>query len=212
MLMHIVVAILLLLTVSCVPESNTVAVYPSDDSYVWHFYPNSNYGTSNIARIGKHSADINIWWAFWLESHNQEHQHLWTALKFDLTPYSGILIDSAKVVVYIYTTHATFPPNEVWVARCSSDWDEDVITWNNKPSYNDWYVPSAPEYGWWTIDVTTWVQEWLFDTSQNYGIWIGTNATGLDWFQIYTKETSGTTSNPQLILYYTEYVADSDTS
>ncbi len=212
MLKYTVVAILLLLTVSCVPDHRTAVVYPSDDSFVWEFYPWSNFGTQNRAAIGKLSADLNVWWAFWQRRYHVECQHMWTVLKFDLTPYSGILIDSAKVAVYIYYTENTFPPNEVWVARCSSDWDEDTITWNNKPGYNDWHVPPAPVYAWWTIDVTAWVQEWLFDTDPNYGILIGTNATGLDWFHIYTKEEPGTTADPQLILYYTEYTSESDSS
>ncbi|MCD4774969.1 MAG: DNRLRE domain-containing protein [Candidatus Aegiribacteria sp.] len=205
MLKYSVVTIALMLTVSSVALATVAVVYPSDDSFVWRFAPNNNYGSYNEATIGKDALEL-IWefWARLFSRYRFNYEHMWTALRFDVTPYSGITLDSAKVAVYIYKTRGTFPPNEVWVAKCSGNWDENEITWNNRPNYHDWHVPPAPEYAWWTIDVTTWAQKWIDGAYPNYGIWIGTNATGRDYFDIYTKETIGTIADPQLILYYTE--------
>ena len=192
MFKYSVVTIMLLLFLSCVPQARTVVAYPSDDSFVWGDAPNHNYGSYNEARIGKDGLE--------------ENRHMWTALMFDLTPYSGITLDSAKIAIYIFEADGTFPPNEVWIARCSSDWDENEITWNNRPNYHDWHVPPAPEYTWWTIDVTTWAQAWINETYPNYGFWVGTNATSGDWFHINTKEEPGTIADPQLILHYTGFI------
>jgi hypothetical protein len=211
MLRYSALVIALMLAVSCVPVHKTAVVFPSDDTWVWEFVPWNNYGSEEHARIGKISFNSYVWWMWWEPRTYEENRHMWTALKFDLTPYSGTLIDSAKVCLYVYYTYNTFPPNEVWVSRCTADWDEDVITWENKPGYDsqDWHVPPAPVYAWWTIDVTEWVQEWLYNIAPNYGIWIGTNCNNLDFFYVYTKESSVTAAAPQLILYYTEYTSDS---
>lgn len=211
MLKYALAATVLMLAVSCEPVHRTAVIYPSDDSFVWEFFHWKNYGSLDRASVGELSWDANIWWAWWHRRVNEAHRRMWTALKFDLTPYSSAVIDSAKVALYIYDTRNTFPPDEVWIARCTDDWDEDEITWDNKPGYDqsDWRVPSAPVYAWWTIDVTAMVRDWVFGTHPNYGFWIGANTDGRDFFHIYTKETAGTIANPQLILYYTEYTSDS---
>lgn len=198
---YFVVIIVSLLAISCVPQSRTVAVYPSNDSFVWEWAPSNNYGSWSQARIGKRGEDFQF--------RPTPGKHEWTALMFDLTPYSGITLDSAEIAVYIYDTDGTFPPNEVWVAKCSNDWDENEITWNNRPDYHDWHVPTVPEYCWWTIDVTTWAQAWIDGAYENYGLYIGTNAADGSDFWIYMKEEPGTISDPQLILHYTGYNLES---
>ncbi|MCK5116487.1 MAG: DNRLRE domain-containing protein [Candidatus Aegiribacteria sp.] len=195
MLKYFIVTIVLLLAVSCVPQARTVTVYPSNDSFAWEWAPSNNYGSWSHSRIGKRGLNLQL--------DPNRGKHVWTALMFDLTPYSGITIDSAIVAVYIYETVGTFPPNEVWIAKCSDDWEENDLTWNNRPGYHNWLVPPAPQYAWWTIDVTTWAQAWIDEAYPNYGLWIGTNATSVSDFWIYTKEEPGTEVDPQLILYYT---------
>ena len=73
-----------------------------------------------------------------------------TFIKFDLSAYSGVTLSAANLYVYVHSPVGDFPPDQTWIARCTSDWDEDTITWNNRPGYTDWYT-WTPNEGWWVI-------------------------------------------------------------
>ncbi len=110
----------------------------------------------------------------------------------------GATIDSAEF--YINTTTAV--NEEVTLYRITSDWQELVATWNNfGGSFNTdsegSFIPTAT--GWYSVDLTTLVSNWIDETYPNYGILLKEESPGQ--FQTYSSRESG--DSPHLKIWWT---------
>ncbi|MCP4231467.1 MAG: DNRLRE domain-containing protein, partial [bacterium] len=170
--------------------------YPTDDSYTMGSQPDNNFGYQEYAFVGSY-----------------DNLELYATFLFDLSSYSGVTINDASLQLYITHSGGTFPPNEPWIARFDGSWDENTITWNNQPGWDDWYFTASdpPMLDWWNIDVTTWTIAWVNGTHDNYGMFVGADSLGsADWFACRTKEYSDQNLHPKLVLDYTETSVESD--
>ncbi|MCP4230015.1 MAG: DNRLRE domain-containing protein [bacterium] len=174
----------LLITLSTVTLADTATVYPTDDAAVTQNNPDNNYGSYYLTDVGETSG-------FKRNSF----------FKFDLSAYSGVTLNFANCYLYICDYENEFPPDQTWIARNTSDWDEDTLTWNNRPGYTGWYT-WTPNMGWWVIAMRDWAQGWIDGTYHSYGFQIGANIPGAAtvWFSVYTKEWTGETYDPYLHL------------
>lgn len=110
----------------------------------------------------------------------------------------GATIDSAEF--YINTTTAV--NEEVTLYRITSDWQELVATWNNfGGSFNTdsegSFIPTAT--GWYSVDLTTLVSNWIDETYPNYGTLLKEESPGQ--FQTYSSRESG--DSPHLKIWWT---------
>lgn len=106
-----------------------------------------------------------------------------TFLKYDL---SGIpnraKINSAKMRVYdrYHNTNGNFGTTNI--ARITSEWDDDSVSWNNQPTWEGKYLSEAvppPGVGNWSDwDITQLVQGWVDGSYPNYGVYIVNNNEG----------------------------------
>lgn len=144
-------------------------------------YPNNTYGNSSVCHL--HGSNEWIYRAF---------------LKHDLSgiPYKS-KINSAKLYVYCCYLHDYGASATHNITRVMSDWNEDTLTWNNKPEQNtemylDEYVSSPDLNTWGSWDITRMVQEWVDKTYPNYGLQLVNNNEGAyrtEW-RFYTKEAN----------------------
>jgi hypothetical protein len=92
-------------------------INPTDDAQVLFHDPNTNYGANTVmnAGTGLPSGEIQ------------------SLIKFNLTPYMGMWIDSAELDVYANVKVGT--PGTITIAQITGSWDEGTVTWNLRPGF-----------------------------------------------------------------------------
>ena len=85
---------------------------------------------------------------------------------------SGKKIDNAILYMYVAIAEASANLNKVYTLK--SSWDENTLTYNNKPYPKSNVVGkiSAASIGWHTVNIKTFVEYWYYGTQANYGIQI----------------------------------------
>ncbi len=112
-------------------------------------------------------------------------------------PY-GATIDSA----WFYINVSTAQGEEVTLHRITNYWEEMFVTWDNFITGFDTttegsFTPASP--GWYSVDVTSLVDNWYDGTYPNRGILL--KEASPDTFQYYTSKEEG--NSPYLIIWWT---------
>lgn len=107
------------------------------------------------------------------------------ALRFDLSSIpQGALVLDARLSLYAYDSPAGFGqhsdlsgPNDAWIRRITTPWDEATVTWNTAPasvSAGQIALPgtSDPLHDHTLIDVTALVQDMVDDPANSHGFLI----------------------------------------
>jgi hypothetical protein len=192
MLKYLDLIVVLAVLVPAFSSADTVTLPVTEDSYVFEGLPDENNGYGPLLVIGYYNSPFGGYY--------------FSLVTFDgLSSYSGVTINDANLRLYVDGSQGVFPPNQVQIARNTTDWDEDTVTWNNKPGRSDHAnIPAPSSYGWWDIDVTTYVQNWVDGTHNNYGFTItGSNGTDTTYFFPLTKECGNPNEYPELVIVYT---------
>jgi hypothetical protein len=138
-------------------------LYPTDDAHVIENHPDVNTGlTENLAIRNGGSGD------------NWASQPV---IKFDVTSISpSAIVVSAILNIYYYQYSDNNPGGRpLSVYRLEGDWNEETITWNNKPTSSSTLsssgsVPNSVG-AWMSFDVTRDVRNFTTGALNNYG-WI----------------------------------------
>ncbi len=140
-----------------------ISLSPTDDSMVFSYHPDTNYGTDISCDIGYDSG----YRISFIDFNLSEVQSLLQ---------NGYIIESASIVLhgdlYIY-----YPPTDIQINAylITDNWSETTITYNNQPSYNSTIagsvnMPGAPIHDITAIiDVTQSLNEVLASETQFYG-------------------------------------------
>ena len=185
MLNKTVLKVFVLIIFAGIAIADSATLCPTDDADVWEYIPDTNRGTELGFQVGCGGSGY----------------YRSSLIKFDLSSYSGATVNSAVLRLWVYASYGDFPTDNVYIARNSADWDELIVTWNDKPGFNMKTLITAPSIlDWWEIDVTGWVQGFVNGTNPNYGFQIFQNDTDYAIFSMYTKEG---TIDPELVLDYT---------
>ena len=141
----------------------TETFYPSDDAYTSMHSPDVNTGSAELMDIrNRYDGMSNDW----------EKDLL---IIFDISSISsGTLIKSAILKIYYYQWSQTNPVDrELTLHRITSNWDEETVTWNARPSHAPEVTSSAAVPGslgqWMEWDVTDDVQDFVNGAETNYG-------------------------------------------
>ncbi len=185
MLKKAVLTVFVLVVFASITIADQATLNPTDDADVWQDTPDTNRGSSQSFQAGCITSTD------WRNA----------LIKFDLSSYSGAIINSATIRLMVFASWGDFPTDNILIARNNADWDELIVTWNNKPGYAEIAPVTAPSvlFDWWEIDVTGWVQEIVDGTDPNYGFQIYQNDTDYAGFSMRTKEG---TAAPELVLNY----------
>ena len=174
--------------------AGTITVYPTDDM------------TTNTGSSGMFPSDEELWIANWAAMQNF-HQ---TLIKFDLNQYSGQTITIAKLIIYQHFHAPDGSPTPSKVYAITEDWDETTWPTSNNVAHGTTEY-ATPEFtstlGWYEIDITTLVNEWLAGTTTNYGLVIVANS-GTKFSEFYSKDASDQTKHPYLEIEGTTGIND----
>ncbi|MCD4846870.1 MAG: DNRLRE domain-containing protein [Candidatus Aegiribacteria sp.] len=184
MLKKTLLTVFVLVIFASITIADSTTLYPTDDADVWQDTPDSNRGTEQNFQVGCISTED------WRN----------VLIKFDLSAYSGLTINNATIRLMVFSSYGDFPTDNIFIARNIADWDELIVTWNNKPGFAEYTAITAPSIlDWWEIDVTGWVQNIVDGTDPNYGFQIYQDDTDYAGFAMRTKEG---TIPPELVLDY----------
>ena len=137
---------------------------PTDDTYIRMRDPDNNYGDKTFLQVrNRYGASIHPY--YW------EHD---TLIKFDLTEVSSKEVQRATLNLYYYGYTENNPKGRIFnLFQVLEDWNEDVVTWNLKPTIAESSLCNAvvpDSYGqWMTWDVTSEVNNILDGDVENYG-------------------------------------------
>jgi hypothetical protein len=180
-----VTAVLALITGAA--TANEVTLNPVDDAAISARHPDTNYGAEYRAWVGYDSG--------WADS----------LVYFDLSDYMGIIVEEATLELYVNDHWGTIPDRN-WVNLVDGTWDEDTVTWNTSPGYNNnhsLYFPAPTEGSWLSLDVEDFVEDWVDGTYNNYGFYLRQLDEFYCGFYFYTKEKAGN-RKPKLTITYQE--------
>lgn len=101
-----------------------------------------------------------------------------------------------------------FGPNDTYVRKVTSAWDESSVTWNSKPSstVNDESL-IAPSTKQWnnnsSADVSQIVRTFVKDASRNYGFMLSLNNENIyHSYGFYSSESANSSKRPKLVIIY----------
>ena len=120
LLTAIAAAGVLCLCASCAIAGQVFTFWAEQDSWVNESNPGANYGNSTYMSVKDRSGLSEAYIRF---------------SDKDIASLSGISIKSASLFTYQYQG-TNSPGDLVAVHKVLSDWGENVITWNDKPSYD----------------------------------------------------------------------------
>jgi len=150
----LIFAICYLLFAIC-PSYAQTPLLPQKDAYVDSANPDKNFGLAQNLRLGfTHSSKI-AFLKFDLDKISQAGQPKKAFLNLELTKSSG----EQKTI-------------EAEILLPSSDWEENDLNWNNKPSLykTELAIPLEATAGAQKLDITSIVYQWLDGTAPNHGL------------------------------------------
>ncbi|HEC82555.1 MAG TPA: DNRLRE domain-containing protein, partial [Thermoplasmatales archaeon] len=143
---------------------DTIVLYPTDDATIHCKNPDANDGHTDhmtVRNMYGHPSDPDYW----------ERDSL---IRFDISSIAtNSIIYSAKLKLYYYYWWDNNPVgHDLTLYRITSDWNEDTVTWNTRPSYAPQptgysTVPSSAGI-WMEWDVTIDIQDFVNGVT-NYG-------------------------------------------
>ncbi|MCP4230174.1 MAG: DNRLRE domain-containing protein [bacterium] len=164
----------------------------SQDSYIRSDQPDTNYGGAYDLNLGFNTG-----------------RTYYSYIRFDdLDDYLDETINSAELNLYVFYVSGTIVDNN-YVDVPSDTWDEDTITYNNAPApayaYTIGYSPPA-ENSWFSVDVTTIVQDWAAGTRDHYGFYLSNGGpSNGEFYSIWSAEGPNDL-DPYLVIDYTTAV------
>jgi len=155
---------------------------PTDDCCVCDDFPDTNYDGDPGRQLSVNSPPSGNRWSY---------------LRFDVSGYTQISL--AKLRLYVWSDYGFGVTHTYTAYKVSSDtWEEETITWNNKPAVGD-AIASAQKAGggWVEIDVTSYIEaERTLDGKASLCVKIGT------LWAIFHDVENGGDYKPELYLEY----------
>jgi len=172
-----------LLVMTVFASADQALIEPLDDAFIYSKLPDTNYGDNVALVVGYNDG------------------YLSTLILFDVSPYSGVTVDSAYIQTYIYQSNGEY--SNIKIGKNTGYWTEETVTWNNRPAFDDYVsIPSIPSSGWWEIDVTSFVENYVSGADPNYGFRIGKGDTDHGNANFWSRD-SAESEKPYLELNYT---------
>jgi RHS repeat-associated protein len=205
-------------TVSVDPEWLKAAVYPVyvDPSTDWLWNAgSSSYGDAFIDSIAPTTnfgnyvrPDSPYYHELWNGVSPADGGNVYDFLRWDLSSYAGVTVDSASLRLRPYHQYYNAPTAETtYVRRVTSSWTEGGVTWNTKPSYTSTgtVTVGCVEGSYCTFNVTAIAQLWLqgIGPQSNYGFQVDTiGKNDTYWKRFVAAEESGSQYRPAFSMTY----------
>jgi predicted phosphodiesterase len=164
-----------------------ITLQPSKDSFVYSYYPNQNYGSSDtIYLYNKNSNIISK-----------------GLIQFDLSQIpKNAKINSAKFYI---TTKSWSSQANIQLYELKQQWEEKTVTWSNSPQADSTpFVKHNLYFGTNEIDIKKLVEKWVSDPSTNNGFLIISEKMDYSTINFYSKEYSDKNKIPIIKINYSE--------
>ena len=177
--------------------AETIYLYPDADTFIYEKYPDSNYGSYEWLMVGE----------------SDEEYLLQSRVRFAGIP-SGVTIESAYLGFYDVGASGSLT---LCVQMASRSWQENTLTWNTEGSTYRWTTPNSTysltdSTFWFSVDVTSHVQQWADGTRSNYGFHLAweTALNAGDLHSLGSREDSQSRLPALAITYHTYGVRITD--
>ncbi len=123
-------------------------------------------------------------------------------LKFDLSLIPpGSTINEATLKLYLKSMTGK-SPTEVEIFRATSDWDEQTLSWNTRPTGPGLGKTAtiSDNKGNKNIDMTAFVAGWLANTFPNFGVFV--DYAGKNTYSVIFNSREAPKNQPYLVVYY----------
>jgi hypothetical protein len=176
------------LLVSDVALCFVIQLGATKDAMIWEAHPGKNYGTGFIASAYESG---------WAPS----------LIQFDVSSFSGVVLNSAKLEMYCFSAFAV-PDTINVVYRLTSAWNEGSVCWNNAPTPDSTLSATFPKpavNSWVSCDVTALVETWLNGGFTNNGFIFGRVNPGNGGVDMRSREVINLVYSPRLVLDYSTF-------
>ena len=165
---------------------------PIDDTFLDQWLPNNPDGALDCLIVRPPASGLEIS----------------SLLKFDLSSIPvGATITSATLKLYYFHYNDASPTgHSLNFYRITSNWNEEAVTYNTRPSYNPAIISSTTvpsSYGWMNWDFTTSARDIISGSVTNYGWQLMDLAGSNPMIYFHSKEYSDLTYYPYLEVQYT---------
>jgi len=186
MKLQILIAVLIVLaTIPTAGMAVRVEIPPSEDTYVSSADPTTDFSTAAILPVHDFFTTVRA------------------LMKFDLSP---IPADADINLAYLYVYDGNGPTTDSPVYETTSGWIDNLVNWNNRPSYNATAVGKLDGYateGWFYADLTELVRQWHNGTKSNNGVTIGGGLLTIGGYvQRNFHSVENATNPPKLVVIY----------
>ena len=188
----------------------------TEGSYSMTIQPDIDTGEDTYLAEDKEDTNYGLDKELRLDSEIGKLQHI--ILRFDASSIpSTAIIDEATVSMWQISGGKSIPVLYT-VHSLMSDFSETSATWNMNDSISDWVEPGG-DYdpypyasgtfpyivGWYSIEISKLVEEWVKDSAQNHGIIIVPVPAGGDAIKMFqsSDQTASPTYAPKLTVNYT---------
>ncbi len=197
------------------PKTNNAWAAPttltaSQDAMVQSLNPNSPYGSNSHLDIMK---------SYHPTLHPTLDGKTRSLVKFDLSSIPpNATIDSATFSIFLYGCNWTQTVNNLYIGRNKDPWQEYLVSWNNKPSFDAGSVinstaPCTSVNQYLNYDIKPFVTGWMNGTYQNNGIVMyGNELAGVSWIKFFYGREDPANKPPKLVLTYTLPTSPTDGS
>ena len=190
-------AIAIIIAASCGGHclAGTYQITPSEDSWVYSFAPNTNYGSDTGV-----ATDI----------HNMSFAGF-TYFKFTLPALKNEIIQSATLHLYQWNGAGYGEGPTAVQLFSNNDWSETTITWNNSPEGTGTGLAACSDghshQGW-----SSWTFPWNPAHGRTFTLRVAENSSGDQSHWWYSKEYSDTALRPYLEISTVPFILWRNTS
>ncbi|HEX6487892.1 MAG TPA: DNRLRE domain-containing protein, partial [Candidatus Dormibacteraeota bacterium] len=175
----------------------TLTANSPDDSYVSSVANSQNFNADYDSTLGAYVDNVGHW-----DSNTGDE---WSFLHYNLGGLtSQDIINSATWKGYWVWNYYPSTVTTFWMHPAGGSWSASTITWNNKPGLiGSTITGTGARSAWSSVNVTSWVSNWVSGSWANNGIELDENGNGQTYWKRLSADNNNNGNNSYLSITYT---------
>lgn len=180
-------------------KSAIIINLPTKDAMVNSIYTDSNYGDRGYI--------TGLAWTSYAHGYGPYNERSFIQFELSAIP-SNATIKSATLTLFGYDHNPLSNSNACYLEEVASSWSETDVTWNNQPSTTTsgriYLAQSTTPTQDYSIDVRSFIQNWVKGTSDNNGLRLKLDSeTHYAKLAFASSDYSISSKHPELVVTYT---------